>query len=167
MKSINTPLSLAATITLALLTSGCSNLTPEQNQRIFGSEGVGGVADNVLSRYGVPTICGQMLGNAAYSISKASVEQREVALARARRYYARLDADQKKALKQKRVRYLAVNTTRDGDSSKGQPVMKFDTVTQELTSDSVYTLDNKPKQGTPIKLDTHAEYIGNGGASDI
>jgi hypothetical protein len=167
MKSENTSISLAAILTVALLSSGCSNITPEQ----WGGVGdtVGVIADNLTQQYTGQRPFEELFRNVAYSTSKASAEQREVALGRARRYYARLDADQKQALRKKGVRYLAVNTTRDGNSNKGQPVMTFDTETLNMTTDdSVYTLKNKTKQGTPIKLDTHAsEYIANAGAGDI
>lgn len=152
--------------------TGCSNLTPGENAGVFGT--VAGAATGIaLGASGVPSYitvpvavgAGALTGVAAYVIAKhqADQEQRKIAEARARTYYAKLDAEQKEAMKKQKVRYIAVDTEKRENYEGEKAVMVFDTQSQELVGNNVYDVKEAPKVGQTSKFDTYtAQYVGTG-----
>jgi hypothetical protein len=153
-------------LAIALFTTGCSNLTPGENAAI--AAGVVGTATGVaLGASGVspgitiPVALGAAAlaagGTYLYAKNRASIDQRRIAEARARLYYARLN-DQQQA---QTGRYLAVKTA-DAPQTQGQPVMLYDTHSGQ-TGNTVYDLKSTPVVGQPTSVDnTQATYIGSG-----
>jgi hypothetical protein len=96
---------------------------------------------------------------------KATEEQMKVAQARAKVYYTRLAPEKKTALKQKKVRYIAVDTVRSKDTSPKakKVVMVWDTQAENVVGNDVYDLTNPPAVGQTAKFDAYsAEYVGTG-----
>ena len=160
----------AAVAAAALFTSGCSNLTPGENAGVFGT--MAGAATGIaLGASGVPSYvtvpvaigAGALAGTAAYVIAKhqATEQQRRIAQANAELYYAKLDAEQKAAMKKKKVRYIAVDTKKDNKIKGQKAVMVFDTKSQEIVGNDVYDVKTSPKVGQTTKFDTYtAQYVG-------
>ncbi len=153
-------------LTLALTFTSCSNLTPGENAAI--AAGVVGTAAGVaLGCSGVnpgitiPVALGgaALAGAGAYIYTKqrATVDQRRIAEARARLYYAELNQQQQNNAE----RYLAVNAPNTAQT-KGQAVMLYDTQTGSASQD-VYDLKKVPAVGTKTNLGSaSATYIGSG-----
>lgn len=151
-------------LTLALTFTSCSNLTPGENAAI--AAGVVGTAAGVaLGCSGVnpgitiPVALGgaALAGAGAYVYTKqrATVDQRRIAEARARLYYAELNQQQQNQ------RYLAVNAPNTAQN-QGQAVMLYDTQTGSA-SQEVYDMKKVPAVGSSTKLgNTPATYIGSG-----
>jgi hypothetical protein len=103
---------------------------------------------------------GLLAAGITYAIAKhqANERQREVAEANARRAYAAHQAE----LKQKKVRYIAVKTTRTPESKGEASCMVWDTQSQELVGNDVYDCKTKPAEGSTAKFDSYsAEYVGS------
>lgn len=157
---------LSSILILGLTFSSCSNLTPGENAAI--AAGVVGTAAGVaLGCSGVnpgvtiPVALGgaALAGAGAYVYTKqrATVDQRRIAEARARLYYAELNQQQQNNA----GRYLAVNAP-NTPQAQGQSVMLYDTQTGS-TSQDVYDLKKAPAVGSSTKLGgTSATYIGSG-----
>lgn len=157
---------LPTILILALAFSSCSNLTPGENAAI--AAGVVGTAAGVaLGCSGVnpgvtiPVALGgaALAGAGAYVYTKqrATVDQRRIAEARARLYYAELNQQQQN----QSGRYLAVNAP-NTPQTQGQSVMLYDTQTGS-TSQEVYDMKKVPQVGSSTKLgNTSATYIGSG-----
>lgn len=170
MKASKLPFPVVVTVA-ALTSAGCSNLTPGENAGVFGT--MAGAATGIaLGASGVPSYvtvpvavgAGALVGTAAYVIAKhqASEEQKRVALARAELYYRQLDAEQKTALQQRKVRYIAVDTKKDDKIEGEKAVMVFDTKSQQIVGNDVYDVKDSPKVGQTTKLDNYtAQYVGN------
>ncbi len=149
----------------ALATTGCSNLTPGENAAI--AAGVAGTAAGVaLGASGVspgitiPVAIGAAAlaggGTYLYAKNRATIDQRRIAEARARLYYARLNEQQQA----QSGRYLAVKTP--GNQNQGQSLMLYDTRTGQ-TGNTVYQVRSTPGVGQKTTLDsTPATYIGSG-----
>lgn len=162
--------SIAAAIAIA--TAGCENLTPGENAGVFGT--VAGAATGIaLGASGVPGYitapvaigAGALTAVTVYVIAKhqADERQRRIAEARARTYYAKLDAEKKEEMKQKKVRYIAVDTEKKDEYEGEKAVMVFDTQSQELVGNNVYDVKEAPKVGQTSKFDTYtAQYVGSG-----
>ncbi len=153
---------LAILLILTLGASGCSNLTPTENAMMAaGAVGAAtGVAlgTTVNPAISIPVSIGSALlaGGATYLYAKnrATIDQRRIAEARARLYYAQ----QAQGSTQ---RYLAVNAPNTA-STQGQSVMLYDTQTG-TTSNTVYDLKRVPAVGQTTTLgNTKATYIGSG-----
>jgi hypothetical protein len=74
-------------------------------------------------------------------------------------------ADEKKALKKKLPRYIAVETPMDKKSPAGtkKDVMIWDTQNESLVGNNVYDMPNVPAKGAMNKFETYsAQYVGNG-----
>jgi hypothetical protein len=74
-------------------------------------------------------------------------------------------AEEKKALKKKLPRYVAIETPKDKRSAPGtkKDVMIFDTQNESLVSNNVYDMQSSPALGAMLKVETYsAQYIGNG-----
>jgi len=152
---------------ITLATSGCSNLTPGENAAI--AAGVVGTATGVaLGASGVnpgitiPVTLGAAAlaagGTYLYAKNRATIDQRRIAEARARLYYARLDEQQQSQT----GRYLAVKTSGDAQT-QGKPVMLYDTKTGQTVGNTVYDMKSTPEVGGQTKIDTtSATYIGSG-----
>ena len=166
MKNILRAYLIPVLITLALTFTSCSNLTPGENAAI--AAGVVGTAAGVaLGCSGVNpgitipvAIGGAVLAGAGayvYTKQRATVDQRRIAEARARLYYAELNQQQQNHS----GRYLAVNAP-NTVQTKGQSVMLYDTQTG-ATSQEVYDMKKVPAVGSSTSLgNTSATYIGSG-----
>lgn len=102
-----------------------------------------------------------------YYVAKheATERQRIVAEQRARQSYARMSPKRKAGLKQKKVRYIAVDTERGAKSSPKakKTVMIYDTETNRVASNVAYDVQKAPTIGTTAKIDNYsAEYVGSG-----
>jgi hypothetical protein len=74
-------------------------------------------------------------------------------------------AEEKKALKKKLPRYIAVETPMDKKSPPGtkKDVMLWDTQNESLVGNNVYDVTTTPTKGAMNKFDTYsAQYVGNG-----
>ena len=74
-------------------------------------------------------------------------------------------AEEKKALKKKLPRYIAVETPTDKKSPPGtkKDVMIWDTQNESLVGNNVYDMPAAPSKGSTSKFDTYsAQYVGNG-----
>ncbi|HLB34527.1 MAG TPA: hypothetical protein VJK54_09885 [Chthoniobacterales bacterium] len=152
---------------LSLSITGCSNLTPVENALI--AAGAAGTAAGVA--LGVPGVSPGItipvaLGAAAlagggtylYAKNRATIDQRRIAEARARLYYANLNAQQQ----QQTGRYLAVNAP-NSSKNQGQAVMLYDTQTCKTANNNVYEIKKPPAFGQQACLgNTSATYIGSG-----
>ncbi|MFZ4116277.1 MAG: hypothetical protein ACOYK6_06090 [Chthoniobacterales bacterium] len=145
--------------------SGCSNLTPTENGLLAaGAVGAAtGVAlgTTVSPAISIPVSIGSALlaGGGAYLYSKnrATIDQRRIAEARARLYYARLNESEQA----RTHRYLAVNAP-NTSRTQGQAVMLYDTQTQSMSGD-VYDMKKVPAVGSSTSLGNgQATYIGSG-----
>lgn len=145
--------------------SGCSNLTPIENGLLAaGTAGAAtGVAlgTTVSPSISIPVAIGSALlaGGGAYLYSKnrATIDQRRIAEARARLYYAKLNQSEQESTN----RYLAVNAP-NTSKTQGQAVMLYDTQSQSVSSD-VYDLKQVPPVGTSTSIGNNpATYIGSG-----
>jgi hypothetical protein len=168
-------LHLPAVVTaVAIASTGCSNLSPEENAGVFG--GIAGAATGIaLGASGVPGYitapvaigAGVAAGSTAYFISKyqASETEKRIAQARAELYYKRLDAEQKAEMKKKKIRYIAVDTKPERKIEGEKAVMVFDTQSQQIVgNNNVYDVKETPKVGETTKLDNYtAQYVGSGG----
>lgn len=146
--------------------SGCSNLTPTENSLLAaGAVGAAtGVAlgTTVSPSISIPVAIGSALlaGGGAYIYSKnrATIDQRRIAEARARLYYAKLNQSEQESTN----RYLAVNAP-NTSNTQGQAVMLYDTQTHSIHPD-VYDMKKVPSVGasTSIGNNSPATYIGSG-----
>lgn len=169
----------AAVLAMAVVTSGCENLTPGENAGLFGT--VAGLATGIpLAVAGVdpaitiPVTIGAaaLAAGAAYVISKhqATERQRKIAEQRARIYLAERKAAEKKAAAQasskpkpKKSRYIAVKTVKEENDQGKSQVMIFDTQSNQIVGNNVYDLKTTPQVGKTTKFDTYtAEYVGTG-----
>jgi len=74
-------------------------------------------------------------------------------------------AEEKKALKKKLPRYIAVETPTDKHSAPGtkKDVMIWDTQNESLVGNNVYDVQSTPTLGSTNKFETYsAQYVGNG-----
>ncbi|HEY3898512.1 MAG TPA: hypothetical protein VGM54_07865 [Chthoniobacter sp.] len=74
-------------------------------------------------------------------------------------------ADEKRALRKKLPRYIAVDTPKDKRSAPGtkKDVMIWDTQSETFAGTYVYDVPNPPSVGSTAKFDTYsAEYVANG-----
>jgi hypothetical protein len=166
---------VALSTSIALLVTACENMSPGENAAVFGtSAGVlaGGIARaagaSTAESIAIGAATGAVVAFTAYIIAKhqATERQRRIAEERARVYYARLAPEKKAALKKKKVRYIAVDTEKnDQTSPKAQKsVMIWDTQSEAVAGGYVYDVQSAPEVGSTAKFDTYsAEYVGNGG----
>ena len=165
---------IALATSLALFASSCANLTPGENAAAFGS-GAGILAGSIASVAGasvgqsiaIGAATGAAVGLATYIISKhqATERQRQIAEERARVYYGSLAPQKKRALKQKNLRYLAVDTLKDENTSPKakKAVMVWDTQSGQIVGNQVYDVQSTPTVGSTAQFDTYsAEYVGAG-----
>ncbi|KAB2644648.1 MAG: hypothetical protein DVB29_01550 [Verrucomicrobia bacterium] len=145
--------------------SGCSNLTPTENGLLAaGAVGAAtGVAlgTTVSPSISIPVAIGSALlaGGGAYLYSKnrATIDQRRIAEARARLYYAKLNESEQENTN----RYLAVNAPNTAQT-QGQAVMLYDTQTKTMPND-VYDMKKTPSVGASTSIgNNRATYIGSG-----
>ena len=105
-----------------------------------------------------------------YVIAKhqATERQRQIAEERARRAYAQMSPERKSELKERKTRYIAVDTERDEHTSPQakKSVMIWDTQSKQVVGNDVYDLQSSPAVGSTAKFDTYsAEYVGSGAES--
>jgi hypothetical protein len=165
MKSYYHPICFLLTV-MIFGVSGCSNLTPTENGLLAaGAVGAAtGVAlgTTVSPSISIPVAIGSALlaGGGAYLYSKnrATIDQRRIAEARARLYYAKLNQSEQESTN----RYLAVNAP-NTSNTQGQAVMIYDTQTQSIYPD-VYDMKKVPSVGAPTSIGSNspATYIGSG-----
>jgi hypothetical protein len=157
---------LSLVLILVLSLAGCSNLTPGENAAIAAgvvgtAAGVALGASHVNPGITIPVALGgaALAGAGAYIYTKqrATIDQRRIAEARARLYYAELNQEQQ----DQTGRYLAVNAPNTAQT-QGQAVMLYDTQTRSVSQD-VYNMKQAPRIGSSTKVgDTSATYIGSG-----
>jgi hypothetical protein len=162
LRLLATPLLIAA-----LATTGCSNLTPGENAAIAAgvvgtAAGVALGASGVNPNITIPVALGAAAlaagGTYLYVKNRATIDQRRIAEARARLYYARLNEQQQAQT----GRYLAVKTSPNAQN-QGQPVMLYDTQTGQTVGSAVYGVQSPPPVGYKTSIDsTPATYIGSG-----
>jgi hypothetical protein len=167
------PSALATSI--AILVTGCADLTPGENAAVFGS--VAGLAAGSIARaagassaesFAIGAATGAVVGITTYIIAKhqATERQRRIAEQRAKVYYGRLAPEKKAALKKKKVRYIAVDTEKDEKTSPKakKAVMIWDTQSETVVGNNVYDVQSPPAVGSTAKFETYsAEYVGSGG----
>lgn len=158
-----TALSLSAT----LLFSGCEGMTPGESAAAVGS--TAGVAAGLIGaaaglNTGESVALGAGVGLLAagitYAVAKheATERQRQIAEANARRAYAAHQTE----LRRKRVRYIAVRTSRTKESKGAASCMVWDTQSEQIVGNSVYDCKTAPAKGSTAKFDSYnAEYVGS------
>ncbi len=154
-------------LVIALATTGCSNLTPGENAAIAAgvvgtAAGVALGASGVNAGITIPVALGAAAlaagGTYLYAKNRATIDQRRIAEARARLYYARLNERQQAQT----GRYLAVKTSPNAQN-QGQPIMLYDTQTGQTVGNTVYGVQSTPRVGQKTSIDsTPATYIGSG-----
>ena len=110
---------------------------------------------------------GAVVAATTYIIAKyqASERQRQIAVQRARAYYARISPQKKAAMKKKKVRYIAVDTEKDKRSSPKakKAIMLWDTQAEDVVGNVVYDVETAPSVGSTALFETYsAEYVGSG-----
>jgi len=150
--------------------TGCENLSPAANGALFGT-GTGALAGGIAKAAGasnseavaIGLATGAIAGVTAYVIAKhqATERQRKIAEERARLAYENASAPQQASYR--KTRYIAVDTTREKNSTGAKSVMIYDTQSQQVVGNDVYDVKESPKEGTISKFDTYsAEYVGSG-----
>jgi hypothetical protein len=157
----------ALSLSAAMLFSGCEGMTPGESAVTVG--GISGVAAGLIGsaaglNSGQAALLGAGVGLAAgaitYAIAKheATERQRQIAEANARRVYAK----NRVALKRKKVRYIAVKTSRTPQSKGAASCMVWDTQSEQIVGNTVYDCKTKPAAGSTAKFDSYnAEYVGS------
>ena len=165
---------VALTTSISLLVAACENMSPGENAAVFGTSAgllAGGIARAAGASTGesmaIGAATGAVVAITAYVIAKhqATERQRRIAEQRARVYYARLAPEKKVALKKKKVRYIAVDTEKNEQTSpKAQKsVMIWDTESETVVGNNVYDVQSAPEVGSTAKFETYsAEYVGGG-----
>lgn len=165
----------ALSTSIALLAAACENMTPGENAAVFGTSAgmlAGGIARaagaNTAESIAIGAATGAVVAFTAYVISKhqATERQRRIAEERARVYYTHLAVEKKVALKKKKVRYIAVDTEKNEQTSPKakKSVMIWDTQSEAVAGNYVYDVESTPAVGSTAKFDTYsAEYVGPGG----
>ena len=115
----------------------------------------------------IGAVAGAVAAATAYVVAKhqATERQRRVAEQRARVYYGRMSAERKQTLKKKRVRYIAVDTEKNKDTSPRakKAVMIWDTQSESIVGNNVYDVEKTPSVGSNAKFETYsAQYVGSG-----
>lgn len=165
----------ALSTSISLLVAACENMTPGENAAVFGTS-AGFVAGGIARAAGASTAesiaigaaTGAVVAFTAYVVAKhkATERQRRIAEERARVYYAHLAPEKKVAMKKKKVRYIAVDTEKNEQTSPKakKAVMIWDTQSETVVSDNVYDVQTTPSVGSTAKFETYsAEYVGSGG----
>ena len=95
----------------------------------------------------------------------ATPRQRAVAQTRAVAYFKKLKPEKKAELKKKKIRYIAVDTEKNAETTPKakKVIMIWDTVSESLVGKNCYDLPAPPPVGTTAKFETYAaEYVGSG-----
>ena len=157
----------ALSLSAAVVFTGCEGMTPgESGAAVGATAGVlagalgaaAGLHPGEAAALGAGV--GVLAGVITYAVAKhqADERQREVAEANARRAYAAHQAE----LKRKRVRYIAVKTTRNKESTGSTSCMVYDTQKQQLVNGTVYDTKTPPPKGSTAKFDSYsAEYVSS------
>ena len=169
---------IKSSVSLAVLTplffSGCQNLTPEQNALLVGGT-AGAAGTTISSALGAPAWESLAIGSGAAVVTgvatyviaqhEANEQQRAIAEARARQYYAQMAESQKVEMKKKKVRYLAVDTVNSKETSPQakKSVMIWDTKSEQVVGSKVYDVKTTPQAGQTGQFNTYtADYIAMG-----
>ena len=157
----------ALSVSTALLFSACNGLTPEENG-VGAGIGAGILAGAIGSAAGLRpgqaaalgAGVGALTGIIVYSVAKhqADERQRQVAERNARRAYAAHQAE----LRRRKVRYIAVRTSRNRESTGATSCMVWDTQNEQLVGNTVYDTKSAPPAGSTAKFDSYsAEYVSS------
>ncbi len=157
----------ALSVSTAILFTGCEGMTPGESGAAVGAS-AGAIAGAIGAAAGLHTGeaaalgagVGLLTGVITYAIAKhqADERQKQVAEANARRAYAAHQSE----LKRKKVRYIAVKTSRNKDSKGASSCMVYDTEKKELVNDTVYDTKTTPPKGSTAKFDSYsAEYVSS------
>jgi hypothetical protein len=156
----------ALSVSAAMLFSGCEGMTPGESAASVGA--LSGVTAGLLGsaaglNSGQAAALGAGVGLLAagitYAIAKheANERQRQIAEANARRVYA----SNRTEIRRKKVRYIAVKTSRTKESKGAVSCMVWDTQSEKLVGNSVYDCKAQPARGSTAKFDSYnAEYVG-------
>jgi hypothetical protein len=160
--------SFAVIVTAAVViaTSGCSS-SPSSDEPLGGAPtfGVGqaarlGTAQNISGPMGDTIV---MVSAAIIAKYEATALQRKIADERARKTFHAMPPEKKKALKAKKVRYLAVDTQKDERFKGHKAVMLWDTQAESIVGNQVYDVQAPPAVSSTAKFETFAsEYVGGG-----
>lgn len=176
----------------AMLFPGCADLPPGQTGPFTDGAAAGGQfarATTVQSAeaFATGSTTGTVAGAAIVILAKhkATPEQRQIAVARAKKAIAKIETEQARTAakksktggtkkstakaetpaKKKLPRYIAVDTAKDERTvpQAEKSVVIFDTETQEIVGNNVYDVKSTPPVGGTAKFETYtAEYVGNG-----
>ena len=151
--------------------TGCENMSPTTAGVLSGlasGAAVGGIAKAAGASNETAVLAGMAAGAAVgaivYIVAKhrATERQRRIAEERARLAFERMSPERKRRVQ--RLRYIAVPTVREHDSTGQKSVMVFDTQNQQVAGNDVYDVKSTPQDGQVSKFDTYtAEYVGAGG----
>lgn len=175
---------VALATSIAMLVSGCADLTPGENAGVFGGSAAllaGGIARAAGASTGealaIGAATGAVVAITAYVIAKhqATERQRRIAQERARVYVGRVVAHQRreeaearrtgKKVTKKAPRYIAVDTEKNEQTSPKakKAVMIFDTQSEQIVGNNVYDVESTPSVGQTAKFETYsAQYVGSG-----
>ena len=174
---MNRPTILLASLsaTVGIFATGCESMTPGENAAVFGTGAaiLGGTVARALGAspgeaFAIGAAAGAVAAATAYIVAKhqATERQRRVAEMRARIYYQHLSEEKRTTMKKKKVRYIAVDTEKNGETSPKakKAVMIWDTQSQSIVGNNVYDVEKTPSVGSTAKFETHsAQYVGSGG----
>ena len=175
----------------AMLFPGCADLPPGQTGPFTDGAAAGGQfarATTVQSAeaFATGSTTGTVAGAAIVILAKhkATPEQRQIAVARAKKAIAKIETAQARTAAKKSKtggtkkstakaeppakklpRYIAVDTAKDERTvpQAEKSVVIFDTETQEIVGNNVYDVKSTPPVGGTAKFETYtAEYVGNG-----
>ena len=157
----------ALSLSTAVVFSGCEGMTPGESGATVGAT-TGVIAGAIGAAAGLRTSqavalgagVGALAGVITYAVAKhqADERQREVAEENARRAYAAHQAE----LRRKHVRYIAVRTSRNKQSTGSTSCMVYDTEKKQLVNDTVYDTKTPPPKGSTAKFDSYsAEYVSS------
>ena len=152
---------------IQLTALSCEGMTPGESAAAVGS--TAGIAAGLIgSAAGLNTGeavalgagVGVLAGAITYAVAKheATERQRQVAEANARRAYLAHRSE----LQRRKVRYIAVKTSRTPESKGTASCMVFDTHSEQIVGNSVYDCKTTPARGATAKFDSYsAEYVGS------
>ncbi len=157
----------AASVSAAILFSGCEGMTPgESAAAVWSTAGIAaGLIGSAAGLHGGEAAAlgagvGLLAAGITYAVAKheANERQRQIAEANARRAYLAHQSE----LRRKKVRYIAVKTSRTKESKGQASLMVWDTQSEKLVGNTVYDTKATPAKGSTAKFDSYnAQYVGS------
>ena len=142
-----------AAVAVGLLSAGCAATKTTSNPRSVNTPSTTASASTSVSGRRATRCLGSR---------ESTRRQRETAQANARRVYFSQGAKKRAALrKQRRTRYVAVQTVRNTEAAGEASCMVFDLQSGKLADTLVYDCDQVPQVGETVKFATFiATYVG-------